>query len=151
MVSCGIALRNKEGKYLFVKATGNKKDRCFGVPKGHVEEGEDFEECARREFFEETNMKIETPLTLVLDEDPKNEHINSKSKKYLKIFLAEGEFDFENFKSNTCIVNIHGKDVEIPEVCDPTYLSVDEAKEMCYFSQIRLVESLEAYEKSRAI
>ena len=149
MISCGIALRNKDGKYLFVKSTGIKRERCFGVPKGGVEEGEDFEVCARREFFEETNMKIESPLTLIYDEDPKNEHLASKSKKYLKIFLAEGEFDFDNFKSNTCIVNIHGKDVEIPEVCDPTFLTIDEAKKSCYFSQIKLVEALENFEKQK--
>jgi len=82
MVSCGIVLKNSEGKYLFVQATGNNRDRCFGVPKGLVNEDEDFETCARREFFEETNNKIEGPITLIYDEDPSNEHILSKTKKY---------------------------------------------------------------------
>ena len=148
MVSCGIALRNKDGKYLFVQATGNNRERCFGVPKGVVNEGEDFEECAKREFFEETNNKINGDVCLVYDEDPNNEHISTVNKKYLKIFLAYGEFDFDNFKSNTCIIKVNGEDVEIPEVCNPTFFTLEEAKKKCFFSQIKLVEELEKLENN---
>jgi 8-oxo-dGTP pyrophosphatase MutT (NUDIX family) len=36
-----------------------KERDTWGVPKGHLEAGETFEECARREVFEETGISIE--------------------------------------------------------------------------------------------
>jgi 8-oxo-dGTP diphosphatase len=61
----GIIVRN-EDKYLLCKRNyeGNLPG-VWSVPGGHMEDNETPEECARREFFEETNYKIDGRLNLV--------------------------------------------------------------------------------------
>ncbi len=49
-----IILRNQEGKYLAVSRRNNHKD--FGLPGGKCDQGEDFEDAAIRELFEETGL-----------------------------------------------------------------------------------------------
>lgn len=52
----GIILINKEGYILLIKGKSSKK---WGFPKGYIEKGETVEECAIREFNEETGLKFE--------------------------------------------------------------------------------------------
>lgn len=51
--SCGCIVFNN-GKVLIEKSLHG----FYGFPKGHVEEGETYEECAVRETFEETGIKV---------------------------------------------------------------------------------------------
>lgn len=53
----GIILINKEGYILLIKGKSSKK---WGFPKGYIEKGETIEECAIREFNEETGLKFES-------------------------------------------------------------------------------------------
>lgn len=49
----------KDGKVLLGKRKGtNFGDLFYSSPGGHLEHGESFEECARREVFEETGLEI---------------------------------------------------------------------------------------------
>ena len=47
---------NGEIKFLILQ---HKNGNHFSFPKGHLEEGETLKECAIREVYEETNIKIE--------------------------------------------------------------------------------------------
>jgi 8-oxo-dGTP diphosphatase len=49
----------KEGKILFGKRKSKLSTDTFGVPGGHLEYMESFEDCARREVREETGIEIQ--------------------------------------------------------------------------------------------
>lgn len=51
--SCGCIVFNND-KVLIEKSLHG----FYGFPKGHVEDGETYEECAVRETFEETGIKV---------------------------------------------------------------------------------------------
>lgn len=58
--SCGtLPWRLTDGKIfvLLIKQFANKD--AWGIPKGHINEGETLQECAKRETFEETGLKVE--------------------------------------------------------------------------------------------
>ena len=50
----GMLMYSKSGKILIVQSRG----RLWGAPKGSVERDESLEQCAVRELFEETGIKI---------------------------------------------------------------------------------------------
>jgi 8-oxo-dGTP diphosphatase len=57
--SCGcVVWRIKNGRIeiLLIKPSAHKE--CWGIPKGHVNDGESLEECAVREVNEETGIKV---------------------------------------------------------------------------------------------
>ena len=56
-----IVLVMREGHFLAGKRIGGTAEGEYGVPGGHLEFGESFEECARREVDEETGMTIANP------------------------------------------------------------------------------------------
>jgi ADP-ribose pyrophosphatase YjhB (NUDIX family) len=51
----GIVLKNQKNELLIVKGRKNCK---WGLPKGHVNKNESLEDCAKREFNEETGETI---------------------------------------------------------------------------------------------
>ena len=53
--SAGVIVA-KDGRYLLVHSKENKE---WGLPKGHVEEGESYEEAAHRELHEESGVAAE--------------------------------------------------------------------------------------------
>lgn len=48
----------KDGKVLIGRRKGSHAEGQWGFPGGHLELNESFEECAKREVFEETGVKI---------------------------------------------------------------------------------------------
>lgn len=54
-VGIGVVITNKEGKVLVGKRIG-KHAPGFSIPGGHLELGESFESCAKREVLEETGL-----------------------------------------------------------------------------------------------
>lgn len=56
MPAAGVLIFNKEGKVLLQQRVDNKK---WGLPGGSMEMGETFEDTAKREVFEEVNLKVE--------------------------------------------------------------------------------------------
>lgn len=147
--SCGILMKDKlTGKYLFVKGGGpyfKNKQRSYGIPKGGINPGETYEECARREFFEETGIEPTGKLTLVYDNDANA----SSRKKHLVIFLMEGVEYPGKITSNTCEMEYRGQMITIPEVCNPKLLTIEEAKDIIYTSQYPLLETIESLESKK--
>ena len=86
--SCGcfIVRKSPESGELQVLLVKPFKERdAWGVPKGHVEQGESFHECALREVFEETGL---TPELVPDGELPTCLARNKNELKTVRIFLA---------------------------------------------------------------
>lgn len=60
VISCGAVVykRNAVGEIFLLLVKPFKKKEVWGLPKGHVEPGESYDECAHREVFEETGIRI---------------------------------------------------------------------------------------------
>ena len=72
-----------------------KKDEgAWSIPKGEMDEGEDAEVAARREFMEETGVDLSGLL------DPLGE-IRQRGGKRVIAFAVEGDVDVQTMKSNT--------------------------------------------------
>jgi ADP-ribose pyrophosphatase YjhB (NUDIX family) len=68
VISCGACVYRRVGKsvqVLLVKPTWSCPS--WGIPKGHINEGESVEDCARREVLEEVGVEVtlEAPLLVV--------------------------------------------------------------------------------------
>ena len=57
-VSVGVLIK-KDGKVLLGKRKGSYAAGEWGVPGGHLEYGESFEDAVRREVLEETGLEIQ--------------------------------------------------------------------------------------------
>ncbi|MCK9575512.1 MAG: NUDIX domain-containing protein [Candidatus Pacearchaeota archaeon] len=135
-------------KILLVKAGGpyfwNKHKKCYGIPKGHVEQGENLLTCAIREFEEETGIRAIGPF----DEIP---YAKYGSGKLVYAWAFRSKFNGV-IKSNMFSMEWppkSGKFQEFPEVEKPGMFSLDEAKEMIMISQECYLESLKELFKSK--
>ena len=72
-----------------------KKDEgAWSIPKGEMDEGEDAEVAARREFMEETGIALSGLL------DPLGD-IRQRGGKRVIAFAVEGDVDVQTMQSNT--------------------------------------------------
>ena len=72
-----------------------KKDEgAWSIPKGEMDEGEDAEVAARREFMEETGIALSGLLVPLGD-------IRQRGGKRVIAFAVEGDVDVETMQSNT--------------------------------------------------
>lgn len=81
----------KDGKILFGKRLGEHGRGTWCPPGGHIEFGETFEECARRETLEECGLKIKNIQFLTIT----NDFFKESGKHYVTIIMradwASGE------------------------------------------------------------
>jgi 8-oxo-dGTP diphosphatase len=73
----------RDGKFLMGKRLGSHGEGSWCVPGGHLEFGESFEDCARREVLEETGMKIKNIKFLGIT----NDIFTSEDKHYITISM----------------------------------------------------------------
>jgi 8-oxo-dGTP diphosphatase len=81
----------KNGKVLFGKRLNAHGDGTWSTPGGHLEYGETFEQCARREVLEETGTQIKNIRYITTT----NDFFKKEQKHYVTIFVladwASGE------------------------------------------------------------
>lgn len=110
--SCGIFLKNKDGKFLFFQRT--EYPLTMTIPSGHVDEGETDEASAARELAEETGV-----------DDVELTHVAAD-----KIVGDKCSAAAECHSWNTYLAHYTGKNGDI-EIADegkmPTWLTLDEA------------------------
>jgi predicted NUDIX family NTP pyrophosphohydrolase len=99
--SAGILMYRRAGsnlEVLLVHPGGpywRKKDEgAWSIPKGEMDEGEDAEVAARREFMEETGITLSGLL------DPLGD-IRQRGGKRVIAFAIEGDVDVQTIQSNT--------------------------------------------------
>lgn len=111
----------------------------WGIPKGKIETSDPIKD-AIRELKEEINC--DEPSTLIYLGEFK-----VHSKKLVKIWMGEKDFDIKNFKSNTCILHIDGKDLEIYEIDKCNWFDLKLARKKANMGQKQIIDSFEKWIK----
>ncbi|KAL3476030.1 NUDIX hydrolase domain-like protein [Aspergillus californicus] len=85
-VKVGVAVfaLRPDRTFIIGKRKGSHGAGTWGLPGGHIDYGETFEACARREFVEETGLEIEQIRFLTAT----NDRMTAEGKHYVTLFLA---------------------------------------------------------------
>ena len=144
--SAGLLIyrRRERGLEVFLVHPGGplwaKKDLgAWSIPKGEYSAEEDPLAAARREFAEETGMKVDGDFVELGT-------IRQAGGKLVTAWALEGDFDADRLVSN--LVEMQwpprsGRMVEFPEVDRGAWFTVSEARERILASQRELLERLE--------
>ena len=112
-------LRNEKGWKLFL--IQHRRDRFWGFPKGHGEEGESPLETAERELYEESGLHV---LQLLREEPLLEEY----TYQHQGIHIEKKVYFFLAITSEKFTLDIH-------EVVDGKWLSFQKAKELISFRE----------------
>jgi predicted NUDIX family NTP pyrophosphohydrolase len=144
--SAGILLYKIENKILkiFLVHPGGpfwakKDDGAWSIPKGEFDDGEDPLDAAKREFEEETGIKISGAF---LELKP----IRQKSGKIVYAWAVEGDVDVSKIKSNEFEIEWppkSGKMKSFPEIDKAAWFDLNEAGKKIIEAQLSLIRELE--------
>ena len=144
--SAGILLYKIESKAIkiFLVHPGGpfwskKDDGAWSIPKGEFDDGEDPLGAAKREFEEETGIKISGGF---LELNP----IKQKSGKIVYAWAVEGDVDVSKIKSNEFEMEWppkSGKMKSFPEIDKAAWFNLNEAKKKIIDAQSSLIRELE--------
>jgi predicted NUDIX family NTP pyrophosphohydrolase len=112
----------------------------WGIPKGLVEEGEDLEACARREFEEELGLRAEGKMISL-------GRVQLKSGKWIEAFALEGDLDADAIVSNRFEMEWpprSGVIESFPEIDRAAWFALLEAREKIIAGQRPLLDRLAA-------
>jgi predicted NUDIX family NTP pyrophosphohydrolase len=114
---------------------------AWSIPKGIPENTEDLLAAAKREFEEETGLKLAEGNFIRLSP------VVSGSGKTIHAWATEGDYDARSVTSNTFPLEWppkSGKRCEFPEVDRAAWYSIEEAEKKLNAAQVPLVLELEA-------
>jgi predicted NUDIX family NTP pyrophosphohydrolase len=145
-ISAGLLMyRIKDGKLQVLLAHPggpffkNKDDDVWSIPKGEVDLDEDFLECAKREFEEETAVSPTGPFIAL-------KPITQKGGKIVHAWAFEGDWDPSVNVSNTFTMEWpprSGQQMEFPEIDRAEFFDVAAARLKIKAAQMPLIEELE--------
>tara|TARA_Y100000593_G_C4292768_1_gene329064 strand:+ start:648 stop:1208 length:561 start_codon:yes stop_codon:yes gene_type:complete len=137
-VSAGLAIIFK-GKLLLAHATGRKRNKGYGIPKGGLDKGESPLEAAIRETREEIGIKVSKEL---IDTTENTFVVTSRKYRYNKTvywYIVEIEsLDQIGLKDEIVPRN----QLQLEEIDWAGFLSYEKAKKITMHSQIPLINAL---------
>lgn len=113
---------------------------AWTIPKGEVAAGEDPEAAARREFAEETGLRLTQPLL------PLGEVVQAAGKR-ITAFAAEGDLDPTALCSNVFEIEWppkSGRRAEFPEIDRAGWFTLNAARPLINPAQAAFLERLAA-------
>jgi len=116
-----------------------KEDGAWSIPKGEFEDDEEPLTAAKREFEEETGIKISGEF---MELNP----IKQKSGKIVYAWAVEGDIDPEKIKSNSFEIEWppkSGKMKSFPEIDKAAWFNLSEAAAKINTGQLPLIKELE--------
>lgn len=131
--TCGIFFISNDGLLLIGRATNSEN---WSIPKGLKEERETDLECAMREFFEETSLKIDSPIKYVGDFEYRN-----KAKKLVS-FITFSNKDSKKYKP---ICNSLIDNSDQPELDKFQWVDFKTAKKMIHSSQVDALNKIRSF------
>ena len=144
-ISAGILMyRRREGtlEVLLVHPGGpfwrNKDAGAWSIPKGEVSEDEDLLAAARREFEEETGVRVEGSFVAL-------PAVKQKGGKVVHAWAVEGDLDPATIRSNVFEMEWpprSGKKAEFPEVDRAAFFDIETAKAKINAGQAPLLAAL---------
>lgn len=153
-ISAGILLYRRtagELEFFLVHPGGPHNARkdvgVWSVPKGEIDPDDgsassEMLNVAKREFFEETSMRVEDCVTgKFIALAP----VKLKSGKTVHAWAVEGDIDADKIVSNTFLFEWpprSGKKIEIPEVDKGAWFTEEEAKVKINAGQVALIEEV---------
>jgi len=145
-ISAGVLLfRRTSGKAkVFLAHPGGpfwaKRDQgAWTIPKGLVDAGEDLLDAARREFEEETDIRLTGPFQSLGS-------VTQKSGKVVHAWACEGDADPTRIKSNEAKIEWprgSGRWLSFPEIDRCAWFDLPEAREKINNAQAKFLERLE--------
>lgn len=117
----------------------NKDIGGWSIAKGEVSEGEEVIDAAKREFKEETDLDITTPINYLGTKKISN-------NKIAIIFYTNSDFDLSNCKSNTFDLEFppnSGNIQTYPEMDKYEWMDINKAKEKIIKNQLYFLNKLE--------
>ncbi len=117
-----------------------RRPRAWSIPKGLVEDGEDPLDTAEREFVEEIGVAAPSGPTTDLGE------VRQASGKRVRVFARRAEdFTVDVVRSTTVSLELprgSGRWVEVPEVDDARWVSLDDARALLVAGQVAALDRL---------
>lgn len=103
----------KDGKFLLQKRQGSHGEGTWSLPGGHLEHGESFEDAARREVKEESDLDI----TNVRFAAVTNDIFAAENKHYVTVWVLSdwASGDVKNMEPEKCTEQIWSTFETLPE------------------------------------
>ena len=111
---------------------GNRHRHYYAFLKGHVEEGENWEEAAIREFQEESGVQCPRRMRLI--------PLGSTLQNTEKVVVAYG-WNYPNIEPSECYSNM-ATNCSWPEIDDYKWLSYDVLKKHTHPSHLKFYNAL---------
>ena len=124
----------------------NRDLGAWSIPKGELDDGEDAEAAARREFREELGIEATGPLRPLGD-------IRQHSRKIVRAFALEGDLDVSVVRSNTIAIGWpprSGRMIHVPEIDSAAWFNLPLARKKILASQKPLLDRLEVLADGRS-
>jgi len=119
----------------------NKDDGAWTIPKGEIEGPESAVETARREFSEETGLRLPTTELIELGE------IKQKGGKAVIAWAFEGDCDVAEIESNQFELEWpprSGRVEPFPEIDRAAFFDIDQARDKLNPAQTVFLERLQS-------
>jgi predicted NUDIX family NTP pyrophosphohydrolase len=122
----------------------NRDLESWSIPKGELDDNEDPEAAARREFAEELGIEATGPLRPL-------GQVRQRGGKLVVAYALEGTLDVSSVRSNEIAIEWPprtGRTIYVPEIDRAAWFTLPAARQKILASQRPFLDRLEALDKS---